>query len=63
MTLQRRRIRPQQDVFFPADVECKRGGGVGWRGDTHLPPGAAQVGEQQFDDVPFVNAEWGPAVG
>lgn len=31
--------------------------------DTHLPPGAVQVGEQQFDDVPLVNAERGPAVG
>lgn len=33
------------------------------RSDTHLPPGAVQVGEQQFDDVALVNAERGPTVG
>lgn len=31
--------------------------------DTHLPPGAVQVGEQQFDDVALVNAQRGPTMG
>lgn len=33
------------------------------RRDTHLPPGAVQVGKQQLDDVALVNAEGGPTVG
>lgn len=30
---------------------------------THLPPGAVQVGTDQLDDIPRMNAQWGPALG